>query len=64
MKVGDVVMVFAGKAKGMYCEVVSITETRISVKSRLLDRRISVSSENYIKMVGDNLPKLLETCYV
>jgi len=64
MQINDVVMVFNGKAAGMYCEVVGVTEKRISVKSRMLDKPVHISKKNYIKMVGDNLPQLLERCYV
>lgn len=64
MQIGDVVMVFGGKAGGMYCQVVGVTEKRISVKSRVLDKPVHISKKNYIKMVGDNLPQLLERCYV
>lgn len=64
MQIGDVVMVFNGKAGGMYCEVVGVTEKRISVKSRLLDKPVHISKKNYIMMVGDNLPEILERCYV
>jgi len=64
MQIGDVVMVFNGKASGMYCEVVGVTEKRISVKSRLLDKPVHISKKNYITMVGENPPQLLERCYV
>lgn len=64
MKIGDVVMVFNGKAGGMYCEVVGVTEKRIQVQSKTMNKPVSISKKNYLKMVGDNLPEVLEQCYV
>jgi len=64
MQINDVVMVFSGKAGGMYCKVVGITDKRIQVRSKMMEKSVSISSKNYIKMVGDNLPQLLERCYV
>lgn len=64
MQIGDVVMVFNGKAGGMYCEVTGVTDKRIQVQSKVMDKPVSISKKNYIKMVGDNLSKLLEECYV
>jgi hypothetical protein len=63
MQVGDVVMVFEGKSSG-YCEVVGVSAKRIQVKSKFMNRPTHISSKNYIKMVGENLQKLLEQGYV
>lgn len=64
MKIGDVVMVFSGKARGMYCEVTGVTDKRIQVKSNAMSSSVSISKRNCIKMVGENLTELLERCYV
>ena len=64
MQIGDVVMVFNGKAGGMYCEVMGVTDKRIQVQSKMMDKPVSISKKNYIMMVGKNLPEMLERCYV